>query len=52
MSSIEKVLFATLTGMTVDQFNAEAKAWIQTAKDPHWDRLYTGRCNRLKGARI
>ena len=38
---LEAVLFATLSGMTVDQFNAEAKAWLQTAKHPRWDRLYT-----------
>jgi phosphoglycolate phosphatase-like HAD superfamily hydrolase len=38
---LEAVLFATLAGMTVDQFDAEAKAWLQTAKHPRWDRLYT-----------
>jgi phosphoglycolate phosphatase-like HAD superfamily hydrolase len=38
---LEAVLFATLAGMTVDQFNAEAKAWLRTAKHPRWDRPYT-----------
>ena len=41
LHELEEVLFATLTGMTVDQFNAEAKAWIQSSKHPHWDKLYT-----------
>ena len=41
LHELEEVLFATLTGMTVDQFNTEAKAWIAAAKHPRWDRLYT-----------
>ena len=36
-----KVLAATLTGMSVDQFQAEAKSWLETAKDPRWKRPYT-----------
>ena len=36
LKDLEKVLFATLTGMSVDEFNAEAKKWIETAKDPRW----------------
>jgi len=35
------VLEATLTGMSVDQFQAEAKAWLETTKDPRWKRPYT-----------
>jgi phosphoserine phosphatase len=27
--------------MTVDEFSAEAKAWIETSKQPRWDRPYT-----------
>jgi len=38
---LEKILFATLSGMTVTEFNAEAKKWMETAKHPRWDRLYT-----------
>lgn len=38
---LEEILAATLTGMTVDAFNAEVKQWIETAKHPRWDRLYT-----------
>ena len=38
---LEEILAATLTGMTVDAFTAEVKQWIETAKHPRWDRLYT-----------
>ena len=41
MPDLEKILAATLTGMTVEEFNAEAKKWIATAKHPRWNRLYT-----------
>jgi haloacid dehalogenase-like hydrolase len=41
MKDLEKILFATLTGMTVDEFKAEVAKWIATAKHPRWDRLYT-----------
>jgi phosphoserine phosphatase len=36
-----KILAATLSGMSVDDFNAEAKKWIAEAKDPRWKRPYT-----------
>ena len=38
---LEKILFATLTGMTVDTFEAEAKKWTKVAKDGRWKRPYT-----------
>jgi phosphoglycolate phosphatase-like HAD superfamily hydrolase len=41
MRDLEKILAATLTGMTVEEFNAEAKAWLEKAKHHRWDRLYT-----------
>ena len=41
MTDLEKILAATLTGMPVDEFNAEVKKWIETAKDPRWKRPYT-----------
>ena len=41
MKDLEKILAATLTGMTVDEFNAEVKKWIETAKDSRWKRPYT-----------
>jgi hypothetical protein len=28
-------------GMTVDQFQAEARDWLKTARDPRWKRPYT-----------
>jgi hypothetical protein len=36
-----KILAATLTGMSVDEFKAEAKKWLDTARDPRWKRPYT-----------
>jgi phosphoserine phosphatase len=41
MQDLEKILAATLTGMSVDEFNAEAKKWLGAAKDPRWKRPYT-----------
>ena len=41
MRDLEKILAATLTGMTVDEFNAEARKWLETAKHPRWNRPYT-----------
>ena len=41
MKDLEKILAATLNGMSVEEFNAEAKKWIETAKDPRWKRPYT-----------
>jgi phosphoglycolate phosphatase-like HAD superfamily hydrolase len=41
MKDLEKILAATLTGMTVDEFNAEVKKWLETAKHPRWKRPYT-----------
>jgi len=38
---LEVILTATLTGMSVDQFNAEVTAWLNTARDPRWKRPYT-----------
>jgi phosphoglycolate phosphatase-like HAD superfamily hydrolase len=41
MPDLEKILAATLSGMTVDEFKGEVKKWIATAKDPRWHRHYT-----------
>ena len=38
---LEKILAATLTGMTRRSVQAEAKSWLETAKDPRWKRPYT-----------
>jgi phosphoglycolate phosphatase-like HAD superfamily hydrolase len=41
MNDLMKILAATLTGMSVDEFEAEARAWLAAAKDPRWKRPYT-----------
>jgi haloacid dehalogenase-like hydrolase len=41
LHDLEKILFATLTGMPVEDFEAEAKKWLTTAKDARWKRSYT-----------
>jgi phosphoserine phosphatase len=41
MKDLEKILAATPTGMSVDEFNAEATKWLGAAKDPRWKRPYT-----------
>jgi phosphoglycolate phosphatase-like HAD superfamily hydrolase len=38
---LEKILAATLTGMPVDEFEAEVEKWITSAKDGRWKRPYT-----------
>jgi phosphoglycolate phosphatase-like HAD superfamily hydrolase len=41
LPELEEILIATLTGMSVDDFQAEVKKWIGSAKHPRWNRLYT-----------
>ena len=41
MHDLEKIILVTLTGMTTDEFEAEGKKWLATAKDPRWKRPYT-----------
>src|SRR5262245_43237630 len=41
MPDLEKILAVTLTRMTVDEFKAEAKKWLDTARDPRWKRPST-----------
>jgi phosphoserine phosphatase len=41
MPELEKILAATLTGMTVEEFSAQVKTWLATAKEPRWKRPYT-----------
>ncbi len=41
MQDLEKIMAATLTGMSVDEFQAEVKKWFETARDPRWQRPYT-----------
>jgi phosphoglycolate phosphatase-like HAD superfamily hydrolase len=41
MADLMKILAATLTGMSVEQFQSDVKAWLETAKHPRWKRPYT-----------
>ena len=41
LHDLEKILFATLTGMSVEEFNSEAKKWLDTARHHRWNRPYT-----------
>jgi phosphoglycolate phosphatase-like HAD superfamily hydrolase len=38
---LEKILAATLTGMTVEEFKVEVTHWLQTARHSRWHRPYT-----------
>ena len=40
-SEIEKIIAATLTGMSTDDFISAVKQWLETEKDPRWKRHYT-----------
>lgn len=41
MDALLEILAATLTGISVDQFNSEVSQWLETARHPRWDRRYT-----------
>lgn len=41
LPDLEKIIAATFTGMSVDDFNAEVSKWLAEAKDPRWKRPYT-----------
>ena len=41
MKDLEKILAATLTGMSVEEFRSEVATWLAEAKDPRWKRPYT-----------
>src|ERR1700754_899923 len=38
---LEEIVLATLAGMTTDEFEADGKKWLASAKDPRWKRPYT-----------
>ncbi|MGE5215207.1 MAG: HAD family hydrolase [Nitrospirota bacterium] len=40
-NQLVEILAATLSGMSVDEFRAEAKKWLGEAKDARWKRPYT-----------
>lgn len=37
-ADVLKMVAATLTGMSVDEFNADAKNWLAEARDPRWKK--------------
>ena len=41
MKDLAEILAATLTGISVEEFNAEVTKWLAEAKDPRWKRPYT-----------
>ena len=41
MHDLATVLAATLTGMPVEEFEADVNNWLETAKHPRWKRPYT-----------
>jgi len=41
LHELETILAATLTGMSVDTFEAEADKWLAVARHPRWNRPYT-----------
>jgi len=38
---LEKILVATLTGMSTDEFRGQAKKWLDIARDPRWKKPFT-----------
>jgi phosphoglycolate phosphatase-like HAD superfamily hydrolase len=41
LKDLEEIAGATLSGITVEEFDADAKQWLTTAKHPRWKRPYT-----------
>src|SRR5262249_9881128 len=41
MKDLEEILAATLTGMSVEEFSAEATKWLKTSRHQRWNRPYT-----------
>jgi len=41
LPDLEKLIAATVTGMSVDEFHAEVTAWIPKAQNKRWKRPYT-----------
>jgi phosphoglycolate phosphatase-like HAD superfamily hydrolase len=41
MKELEEILLATLSGMSVDEFHADVKKWLATARHPRYKRPYT-----------
>jgi phosphoglycolate phosphatase-like HAD superfamily hydrolase len=41
LPDLEEILAATLTGISVDEFQRDVAHWLETAKHPRWHRPYT-----------
>jgi hypothetical protein len=41
MDDLLKILAATSTGMSVDEFETEVRKWLETSRDSRWKRPYT-----------
>jgi phosphoglycolate phosphatase-like HAD superfamily hydrolase len=41
LKDLEVILAATLTGMSIEDFQAEVKKWLEAAKHERWKRPYT-----------
>src|SRR5271169_1771988 len=41
MRDLFEIVLATQSWMTVEEFSADVKQWLATAKDPRWKRPYT-----------
>jgi haloacid dehalogenase-like hydrolase len=41
MQDLEKIVLFTLSGITTDEFEADGKKWLASAKDPRWKRSCT-----------
>jgi len=41
LKDLETLLAATLTGVTVEDFQAQVQAWLDSAHDPRWQQPYT-----------
>src|SRR5262249_12984454 len=41
LRELEEILAATMSGMSVEEFNDEARKWLEAAKHPRWNRPYT-----------
>jgi phosphoglycolate phosphatase-like HAD superfamily hydrolase len=41
MEDQQEIFVAALTGMSVDEFNAEVKEWLASARDSRWKRPFT-----------
>lgn len=41
LNELEEIAVATLSGMTVEEFSADVKKWLATARHPRWKRSYT-----------